>query len=99
MALTFSSPTLQAVASVLSSSPTQQRQLLPVLLSFATDAVPNLRFNLAKALEKLAPSLADEPALVASAVKPALTSLLQDRDDDVRYYSRRALAAFPADAT
>jgi hypothetical protein len=85
----------QAVTTALSGAPSQQAALLPVLLAFSADAVPNLRFNVAKAAEALLPSLAD-PALIATQMRPALTALTGDRDDDVRFYARRALAACAA---
>lgn len=80
----------QVVAGALSSAPSFQQQLLPVLLSFSSDPVPNLRFNLAKALEQLVPHVAD-PAAVAGPIRGVLAVLLGDRDDDVRFYARRAL--------
>ena len=86
------------MAGVLGSAPSQQGQLLPVLLSFASDPVPNLRFNLAKALERLLPSIADPATTVASLVRPVLTSLTGDKDEDVRFYARKALAACPGEA-
>ena len=66
-----------------------------MLLSFTTDPVPNLRFNLAKALELLVPLVSD-PTVAAGAIRSSLTTLLGDRDDDVRFYARRALAVCPA---
>lgn len=83
------------MTTALSGAPSQQAALLPVLLAFSADAVPNLRFNVAKAAEALLPSLAD-PALIATQLRPALTALTGDRDDDVRFYARRALAACAA---
>lgn len=103
-------PIPQAVASALRSAPQLQVQLLTVLLSYAVDPVPNIRFNLAKALERLAPALAPlsegaapdaaapGPVVGDALIRPALVGLTADRDEDVRFYSRKALAAFPAAA-
>lgn len=66
-----------------------------MLLSFEHDRVPNLRFNLAKALERLAPRL--DAATLTTVVRPKLQALMvADDDADVRFYASRALAAMPA---
>lgn len=64
--------------------------MLPTILSFTRDPVANLRFNVAKSLERLAPRL--EPAIVAGVVRPALVALAADADADVRFYAARALS-------
>ncbi len=72
-------------------SPLLQSQLLPAIVNYARDSVPNLRFNVAKALERLAPKI--DASTAARVVKPALTTLSRDPDEDVRFYALRALAA------
>lgn len=69
---------------------TLQGTLLPFILSFCSDPVPNLRFNVAKSLERLA-SRVDAPVRAAS-IRPALERLAADGEEDVRYYAARALA-------
>ena len=81
---------MQTVAEVLTPA-TLREVLLPFVLRFATDPVPNIRFNLAKALERLAASM-DEPTK-RGAVKAVLDTLTTDAEADVRYYAMRALAA------
>jgi serine/threonine-protein phosphatase 2A regulatory subunit A len=58
--------------------------------------VPNVRFNVAKALDRLVRSKAVEPAALASSVRPTLSALAADSDADVRYYATRALSALSA---
>jgi serine/threonine-protein phosphatase 2A regulatory subunit A len=81
---------LQTVAAAMPSS-SLQPTLLPFILHFGRDPVPNIRFNVAKALEALAPHL--EAGAKHGLVKPALEALAGDPEVDVRYYAIRALAA------
>lgn len=64
----------------------------PPVSSLQTDPVPNVRFNAAKVLERLAP-LVDAP-LVDAQLRPCLAALADDGDTDVRFFAARALAAF-----
>ncbi len=57
----------------------------------ARTQVPNVKFNAAKMMAKVAPLL--ERQVVDRYVKPALTDLCEDKDIDVRFYAREALAA------
>ncbi|CAM9865087.1 unnamed protein product [Hapterophycus canaliculatus] len=57
----------------------------------ASDPVPNIRFNVSKTLEKMAPRL--ENAAVEAQIRPALDTLVDDADRDVRYFSRKAMQA------
>lgn len=68
-----------------------ENDLLPTALALAGDAVPNIRFNVAKVLQSMASRL--EPSVVASQVKPCLHRLCDDSDGDVKYYATKALAA------
>ncbi|RUS24687.1 complex between Pp2a-specific methylesterase Pme-1 and Pp2a core enzyme [Jimgerdemannia flammicorona] len=68
--------------------------ILPTVQSLVADPIPNIRFNVAKSLETLAPLLrasADTAPLVESDVRPALTKLNEDSDNDVRFFAHRAL--------
>jgi len=70
--------------------PVQARvELLPMMLDMATDIVPNIRFNVAKGLEMMAPVVGQ--AAVDSQIRPVLAMLMEDPDRDVRYYARKTL--------
>ncbi len=64
-------------------------RLLPAIAALSHDAVPNVRFNVAKALERLAGRV--EPAAAAGTLRATLSTLAGDRDADVRYFATRAL--------
>lgn len=73
-----------------------QDPVLPFLLSFAEDNVPNIRFNVAKALLLLAQTLVakstpNASALVQSSILPVLEKHVEDVDVDVRFYVGDAL--------
>ena len=68
--------------------------MIPTIDSMASDTIPNIRFNVAKCYESMAP-LMTTPDLVNvknKILKPTLKRLNEDPDSDVRYYSSRALA-------
>lgn len=54
--------------------------------------VPNVKFNAAKIMAKLAPLL--ERQVINNHIKPCLAELCEDSDIDVRFYAREALSAF-----
>ncbi|KAJ1978427.1 protein phosphatase 2A structural subunit [Dimargaris xerosporica] len=67
--------------------------ILPAIESLVTDEIPNIRFNVAKSLETLAPLMKDSPELqplIESQAVPVLNKLTQDPDQDVRFYAQRA---------
>lgn len=66
------------------------RVLLPTVLSMADDNVANVRFNVAKTLQKMAPYL--DPAVIQPQVKPVLEKLNVDPDVDVKYFASEAIA-------
>lgn len=80
---TLPHPPLQSVAEAL-PPPSCTSRLLPALVAFARDPVPNVRFNVAKALARLAKAGKIEPAALAASVRPCCATLLQDADNDVR---------------
>ena len=55
----------------------------------ANDPVPNVRFNVSKAIERMIPSVQD--STLASNVKPMLQTMCEDPDADVKYYAAQAL--------
>lgn len=70
--------------------------VLPAMLQLAADPIPNIKFNVAKCLEKLASSLAASGSpegheVAQRTIVPALENLRNDKDADVRYFSTRAL--------
>ena len=67
-------------------------KILPVTLSLMNDPIPNIRFNVAKALERMIPILkvANRQTIDAH-IKPALEKLASDTDLDVRFFAQRAL--------
>ena len=68
--------------------------VLDMLLQLASDPIPNIRFNVAKALEIIATSVGDAPEgvqLVQQKIAPVLEALKNDQDADVRFFATRAL--------
>lgn len=64
--------------------------MLPTVLTMATDNVANVRFNVAKTLQRIGPFL--EQSAVQSQVKPILDKLNTDSDVDVKYFASEAIA-------
>ena len=70
--------------------------VLDALLQMVQDPIPNIRFNVAKAFEVLVHELATSPdgkRTIKEKIVPALQTLGDDRDADVRFYAQRALTA------
>ncbi len=65
---------------------------IPVIACSAQ--VPNIKFNVAKMLERLAPLV--DSSLVDQSVRPCLKELSEDPDADVRFYAKQALVACDA---
>ncbi|KAK4337262.1 hypothetical protein RND71_043260 [Anisodus tanguticus] len=65
--------------------------LLPTVLSLANDDVSNVRFNVAKTLQKIGPSV--ERSVLKSNVLTCLENLKNDPDGDVKYFAEEALSA------
>ncbi|OSX67583.1 hypothetical protein POSPLADRAFT_1164991 [Postia placenta MAD-698-R-SB12] len=88
--------TVQAV-SVISPSLTLdivRGDIIDTLLHLSNDPIPNIRFNVAKALEVLATTFGNTPEgrqLVQQKIIPALEILKNDTDADVRFFATRAL--------
>lgn len=66
------------------------KMLLPTVLLLATDNVANVRFNVAKTLQKISSYL--EPTAIDSQVKPTLEQLNSDADVDVKHFASEAIA-------
>ncbi|KAI9090824.1 armadillo-type protein [Phlyctochytrium arcticum] len=68
--------------------------ILPTINTLANDPIPNIRFNVAKALEQIIPLVrkANLGNALAEQIQPALTKMSEDGDVDVRYFARRAAA-------
>lgn len=70
-----------------------RESVLGTVLSLVNDPIPNIRFNVAKALEVLSITLANSPDgkdLARTRVVPAVQSLRNDSDPDVRYFAGKA---------
>lgn len=63
---------------------------IPVLSKLAADPVPNIRFNVAKTVQAMA-LLLDFQAR-KDRLMPILSSLAKDSDDDVIYFTKKAIA-------
>mmetsp|Transcript_5721 Transcript_5721/g.8822 ORF Transcript_5721/g.8822 Transcript_5721/m.8822 type:complete len:656 (-) Transcript_5721:2741-4708(-) len=63
-------------------------ELLPLVLEMATDTVPNIRFNVAKGLEKMGP-VCGRSAYEAQ-IRPVLSILVEDEDRDVQFFALTA---------
>jgi serine/threonine-protein phosphatase 2A regulatory subunit A len=68
-----------------------QAEVIEPLLVLAADPIPNIRFNVAKALEVLGTSFGtDASDLAETRLLPALDQQQKDGDADVRYFAGRA---------
>jgi serine/threonine-protein phosphatase 2A regulatory subunit A len=68
--------------------------VIGALLELSKDPIPNIRFNVAKALEVMASSFGDSPEgriFVQDWIAPTLERQQNDQDADVRYFANRAL--------
>lgn len=65
--------------------------MLPVLVGCAKDRVPNVKFNVAKVLQRVAPLV--DNSVVQQTIKPCLSELCEDADVDVQFFARQALHA------
>jgi len=66
-------------------------EILPMVLEMASDPVPNIRFNVAKALSTMVPICGNSVGEIQ--VRPVLSVLIEDPDRDVRFYAEKALLA------
>ena len=82
-------PPPQTLSESLPAASPSSRQLAAIV-AFCRDPVPNIRFNAAKALAKLAAAGKIDAAALAGSVRPAIALLTKDVDDDVRWFAKRA---------
>lgn len=64
------------------------------MLRLATDTIPNIRFNVAKALEVISVVFNETPEgreIVEKEIIPVLKGFQADNDADVRYFATKAL--------
>lgn len=77
---------------------TASSRLLIALVGYCKDPVPNVRFNAAKAIARLAATGKFDLAAASAAVRPAISLLSNDRDRDVRFFALKAAAALAGPA-
>lgn len=68
--------------------------VLAVVVALVSDRIPNIRFNVAKALEVLATSLGSQAGgkeLVEEGILPNLQKLKGDNDPDVRFFAEKGI--------
>ncbi|XP_046554169.1 serine/threonine-protein phosphatase 2A 65 kDa regulatory subunit A alpha isoform-like isoform X1 [Haliotis rubra] len=70
--------------------------MLPTVTGMAGDAVANVRFNVAKTLQKLGPLF--DQSTCQQQIKPCLDKLKSDSDIDVQYFALEALDALKLSA-
>lgn len=69
---------------------TLQNSIAPFIFDLSNDKVPNIRFNVAKSLTKLAKKLNPNDQLLLD-LKSILQSLQNDQDPDVRFFATEGL--------
>lgn len=85
---------ITTIAPSLNTETITEQQILATALRLCNDEIPNIRFNVAKALEVLASVLQNDAAgqeVVQQEIIPALQRLQEDSDADVRYFATRAM--------
>ncbi|KAI0078883.1 ARM repeat-containing protein [Panus rudis PR-1116 ss-1] len=87
--------TVQAIATIAPSLTLDivSGDLLDILLQLGQDPIPNIRFNVAKALEVLATTFGSTPdgkQLIRQRIIPLLDQQKNDPDADVRYFASKA---------
>ncbi|EAU93116.2 Ser/Thr protein phosphatase 2A regulatory subunit A [Coprinopsis cinerea okayama7 len=92
----FRMTTVQAITTISPSLTLDiiQSDVIGPLLELSKDPIPNIRFNVAKALEVIATSHGNTPEgrkFVAEWIVPALERQKGDTDADVRYFATRGL--------
>jgi serine/threonine-protein phosphatase 2A regulatory subunit A len=72
-----------------------QIEVVPILLEMATDPVPNIRFNVARALGEVGPIC--DSNTYEQQILPVLSLLQEDLDRDVRFYADKAAVLLEED--
>ena len=71
-----------------------KESVIQAVVTLSSDPIPNIRFNVAKALEVLSTVLANQAGgreLVQQSILPSLHRLKDDTDADVRFFASKAL--------
>ncbi|KAF8168088.1 armadillo-type protein [Crassisporium funariophilum] len=92
----FRMTTVQAITTISPSLSLEivRTDVIGPLLELSKDPIPNIRFNVAKALEVMATAFgnsAEGRAFIQDWITPALERQKTDQDADVRYFASRAL--------
>ena len=66
--------------------------MLPAIIDCAKDPVPNVKFSVAKNLQKMMQESVLEKTAVSQVVQPCLKELSEDTDVDVRFFACQALS-------
>ncbi|MBW0494723.1 hypothetical protein O181_034438 [Austropuccinia psidii MF-1] len=69
--------------------------VLDTVIRLVTDPIPNIRFNVAKAFQTLATTIAGQPdgkEVARDRILPNLAKLRDDNDADVKYFAEEAMA-------
>ena len=67
---------------------------MPFVSRLADDAVPNIRFNIAKSYAEIVEKLSHDrtySGLIKHTILPSLDKLRQDEDFDVKYFANQSL--------
>jgi serine/threonine-protein phosphatase 2A regulatory subunit A len=64
-------------------------KMLPTVIKLSKDKVPNIRFNVAKCLGIISSKVNINE--VQQTIKPCLSHLQNDKDQDVKFYASQAL--------
>jgi len=82
---------LQSLAQVVPLMSKEQvaTHVLPIFLKAMKDPIPNVRFTIAKIIQKTKSQI--DASIVSSQIMPALKEMTNDTDRDVQYYATVAL--------
>jgi serine/threonine-protein phosphatase 2A regulatory subunit A len=75
--------------STVMDSDLSRTEILPIVLLMATDNVANVRFNVAKGLQTMAPICGQ--ATTDTQIRPILAMLVDDPDRDVRFFASKTI--------
>lgn len=94
MAPALSAEVIRAPTAPSTPNGPQQPSIIESVVTLSKDPIPNIRFNVAKALEVLATVLSEQEGgkeVVQESILPALNTLKDDSDPDVRYFAGKAV--------
>ena len=77
------------LATKMGDYPDTLRNIVPLILEMASDAVPNIRFNVAKALFRIAEPCGE--SVYKQQIRPVISVLTEDPDRDVRFFAEKSL--------